>query len=471
MFNKNTSTMTTNNRSSMESITLSEHSLIISGSNEYYQFYKKNSNSDLSKKSTMHVESSNFSNYSIFPTFTTIDLSKDFGIEVTSRKYNGRTSRSVYVKKVSCGEGFTFILLSDNRVFSRGLNRYGQLGLGHRNNASTNEDGFHQVTAIHDTILDIQCGADFTLFFTKNSDIYGVGCNSFGKLGVGFQDNSTVIVPKRVKSTAFDFRKIESMACGLHHVIYITEDREVVVCGANFRGQLGQSHSSDIYVPEKCVTFTTKNAVSASCGEDHSAILTTCGDVYMSGSFKKGQFNCLPQTSLSFASESITSFTKVQSDCKDVICGAFSTIFLKKDHSIYVCGDNTYSNLAISNFNVPKLKRPELLSHIFTNQTPTHICAAKYHSIIIFDDSRICGSGKNVDGILGGSKDLKENQETKFLMHLQTLSKIKGFSLRASSSYHHVIYYWTKQVGIIEKYFYEDMRLAEALSDVTIVLP
>ncbi|KAF0983020.1 hypothetical protein FDP41_010998 [Naegleria fowleri] len=219
--------------------TLSTHSLLIS------TYFKKNSNSDISKKS-VSIDPSNMSSsshvsnvssgYTALPSLTTIDLYKDFGIQVSSRKYNGRTDRSVYVKKVSCGEGFTFILLSDNRVFSRGANRYGQLGLGHRNNISATEDGFHHVTAIPDTILDIQGGADFTLFFkTKSSDIYGCGSNSFGKLGIGLKDNSTVIVPKRVKSAAFNFRKIESIACGLHHVIYITEDREVVVCGCNFK--------------------------------------------------------------------------------------------------------------------------------------------------------------------------------------------------------------------------------------------
>ncbi|CAG2172515.1 unnamed protein product [Oppiella nova] len=86
--------------------------------------------------------------------------------------------------------GYDFVLAmnSVNHVYSWGPNRWGQLG---RN--ETPEDVYSKAERISffddKDVRQISCGSRHSLALTSSGQVYGWGCNSWGQIGCGEQQN------------------------------------------------------------------------------------------------------------------------------------------------------------------------------------------------------------------------------------------------------------------------------------------
>jgi len=85
-------------------------------------------------------------------------------------------------------------------------------------------------------IVQVFCGAAFTLLKTKDGELYGCGINDLGQLGLDTY--------------------VEDMQLALL-------DRTKLKSGT-------QSTSSDVTVPSKVICFEKMNVHSVACGENHS---------------------------------------------------------------------------------------------------------------------------------------------------------------------------------------------------------
>ena len=94
------------------------------------------------------------------------------------------------VRKVTCGDGWSAILLEDGRVATCGINEYGQLGSGDR----SNRDRFQPVcvegtTLLQGSVIEIACGRKHLVVVgldreRKERAIYTCGLNDIGQLSV-----------------------------------------------------------------------------------------------------------------------------------------------------------------------------------------------------------------------------------------------------------------------------------------------
>ncbi|EFC42136.1 hypothetical protein NAEGRDRAFT_80487 [Naegleria gruberi] len=416
--------------------------------------FLNNNNMGLAASSRDGVSKSNENDAArrALPDMTPVRL-EDLGVDISfSRRRRNELDESVYVKKVSCGKDFIYILLSDNRVISRGGNRYGQLGLGHRQEICDSVNDFLPVTVSHnETIEDIQCGADFAYFLTKSSNIYSVGNGSYGKLATGNFNN--VLIPTRVKSSLFNFRIIEHVACGHNHVVFINEDGEVYGCGANFSGQLGLTHSKDMYIPENCEFFSKKNnrvAVAGSCGECHTAVLTSAGEIYVSGDSKRTHTNY---------------FTFFASDAIGVFCGRFHTIIQITERMLRVSGNNKYKQLSI-----PHKSTEESFAKVMIGEQKdkiTNISTSEYHTIFILNDCEVHSCGTNRSYVLG--TNIFSNDTTcDRVVPIKSFPPKKGYSLKCSSNVESNVFYWTKEFSNIQKHFVFSFDRLISFADITI---
>ncbi len=104
------------------------------------------------------------------------------------------------IKEVSGGLLFTIFLSSTNEVYCIGNNTYGQLGLGHNNTVTTvtRMQGLNGI-GFANNIIKISAGNIFTLLLTNETGVYATGYNTGGILGIGTTNNTNVL--KEVMNT------------------------------------------------------------------------------------------------------------------------------------------------------------------------------------------------------------------------------------------------------------------------------
>lgn len=96
------------------------------------------------------------------------------------------------ISKVSCGSDFTLCLTRTGKLFSWGASSCGQIGQGRQSNISIPRlVEFPNQEVIH----DIAAGYLHSLVVTSDGSIYGFGMNKHGQLGLGHLD--TMFIPRQ----------------------------------------------------------------------------------------------------------------------------------------------------------------------------------------------------------------------------------------------------------------------------------
>jgi alpha-tubulin suppressor-like RCC1 family protein len=118
-----------------------------------------------------------------------------------------------------------------------------------------------------------------TLIFTDDGNVFVLGNNSYGRLGLGH--NNAVKEPTILPELCGNITKI---TYGFSHVIALTESGKIFCWGRNDCGQLGNgSKSKNFNKPQLNDYLSDETIVDLSCGDSHSLALTKSGFVYAWG--------------------------------------------------------------------------------------------------------------------------------------------------------------------------------------------
>ncbi|XP_070347410.1 secretion-regulating guanine nucleotide exchange factor isoform X28 [Equus asinus] len=141
------------------------------------------------------------------------------------------------VRRITGGGGHSAVVTDGGSLFVCGLNKDGQLGLGHT------EDVLYFTpcrSLLGCPIQQVACGWDFTIILTGNGQLLSCGSNSFGQLGVPHGPRRCV-VPQAIEPLR---EKVVSIAAGLRHALAATETGKVFTWGRADYGQLGRKLES-----------------------------------------------------------------------------------------------------------------------------------------------------------------------------------------------------------------------------------
>ena len=151
---------------------------------------------------------------------------------------------------VAAGAEHSIVCTTDGEVFSFGWGRYGNLGLGDREDRQipTKVEGV-------DGVVGVGAGWRHSLAIrgSEERQLYSWGWSRYGQLGHG--DQSDHLVPKKVE--AFGGGRVLKIVGGWRHSAAIVEDgdgtggRYVACWGWNKFGQLGLGHNNDVFAPER----------------------------------------------------------------------------------------------------------------------------------------------------------------------------------------------------------------------------
>jgi alpha-tubulin suppressor-like RCC1 family protein len=205
---------------------------------------------------------------------------------------------NVTVVDIAAGRDFSLFLSNENEMFGSGTNSYCQLSIPHQTTNSVSIPTYLQSVneVLAGNIASMTCGSHFSVVLTKTNNLYAWGNNS------NYQceklDSEYVSYP--VEISFLRNSGIEKIALGWKHGLAINSTGELFSFGQ--RGShlvipedvhIGSPMPSDCeYQPNPYFSRHAIKVLTASCGAEHSHIVSTTGQLYTCGSV---EFHALGQ--------------------------------------------------------------------------------------------------------------------------------------------------------------------------------
>ncbi|XP_058402066.1 secretion-regulating guanine nucleotide exchange factor isoform X3 [Diceros bicornis minor] len=193
------------------------------------------------------------------------------------------------VRRITGGGGHSAVVTDGGSLFVCGLNKDGQLGLGHT------EDVLYFTpckSLLGCPIQQVACGWDFTIILTESGQVLSCGSNSFGQLGVPHGPRRCV-VPQAIELLR---EKVVSIAAGLRHALAATASGIVFQWGTGLASsgrRLCPVKTLPLFLtakePSRVTGLEDSKATCVVAGSCHSASLTETGKVFTWGRADYGQ--------------------------------------------------------------------------------------------------------------------------------------------------------------------------------------
>ncbi|KAK6259177.1 hypothetical protein SCA6_013651 [Theobroma cacao] len=265
------------------------------------------------------------------------------------------------IKQIACGDSHCLAVTMEGEVLSWGRNQNGQLGLG------TTEDSLvpQKIQAFQGvSIKMVAAGAEHTAAVSGDGALYGWGWGRYGNLGLG--DRNDRLVPEKVSTLNLQGEKMDMVACGWRHTISVSVTGGLYTYGWSKYGQLGHGDFKDHLVPHKVEALADSFIKQISGGWRHTMALTSGGNLYGWGWNKFGQVgvgdnddHCSP-VQVKFPHEQAHSrYCSFQIlKVLQVSCGWRHTLAISEEQNVFSWGRGTNGQLGhgeSKDCNVPKI--------------------------------------------------------------------------------------------------------------------
>ena len=215
-----------------------------------------------------------------------------------------------------------------------------------------------------EAVLNLCCGANFTLLLTIHGNIWSCVANEHGQLGYS-SVGKTCAKPRRVLAGC----SIIKLACGSSHAAAISAESNLYMWGLNSSGQLGLGHKRALnpmsaqIVPhlkwcgepkalsQDGLKGHRKNSAAAkdcgvvgwqevACGGSHTigAFLAEPGARLIIASWGQGEAGCLGLGDTDDRESPTVIDICAQLDIVQIACGLRHTVLLTRDQSVYTFG-------------------------------------------------------------------------------------------------------------------------------------
>ena len=177
------------------------------------------------------------------------------------------------VFSVDCGARHTLLITSDFNLWSSGNNSYGQLCF---KNQRDQPPKFQKTS--YTNISKVSCGSYHSLFQNSKGEIFSCGYNKNGELGLGHY-NHPQLTPELIPSLPPNIR---DFICGNTHSLFLDSDGNVFSVGNNINGQLGlELYSNTLNVMKKISNIPPIHTIS--CAGNSSYFIDFDGNLWCVG--------------------------------------------------------------------------------------------------------------------------------------------------------------------------------------------
>ena len=238
------------------------------------------------------------------------------------------------VHSVACGHKHSVIITNDSNLWSCGNNQYGQLGLGNQN-----DQHYFQETSFFN-ILRVSLGVWHSLFQNYNGEIISCGYNNDGEVGLG-QFKHPQITPTLIPNLP---PNIVQFICGSYHTLFLDSEGNVFSVGYNYYGQLGLGHNIRKNTLTRICNIPPIRVIS--CVDSSSFLIDFDGNVWSFGENTKGILGHGDTTN-----RNVPTIIENLKDIQTISYGCTGQHVLIKDsqNKIYVTGSNSSGQLGKEN--------------------------------------------------------------------------------------------------------------------------
>eukprot|EP01126_Amoeba_proteus_P052204 TRINITY_DN6284_c0_g1_i4.p1 TRINITY_DN6284_c0_g1~~TRINITY_DN6284_c0_g1_i4.p1 ORF type:complete len:207 (-),score=41.64 TRINITY_DN6284_c0_g1_i4:907-1527(-) len=154
-----------------------------------------------------------------------------------------------------------------------GDNRFGQLGLGHKEIVvEPTLSSFFSDRGL--LVNHVVCGEFHTLVLVHGGRLFSFGSNRNGQLGIGNFEILESELPILVKFPKLDM-KVTRISAGGSHNLATLEDGSLWSWGSGANGQLGHDYLKDCYFPEQILFFQGKEISTMTCGPSFTCVVVS----------------------------------------------------------------------------------------------------------------------------------------------------------------------------------------------------
>ena len=234
------------------------------------------------------------------------------------------------VLSVSCGSEHTLIITNDDNLWSWGYNGSGELCLGNRVNQLT-----PQKTS-YSNVSKISTGYNHSLFQNDQGEIFACGYNLYGECGLGHSKHPQ-ITPSLILNPPSN---ICQFVCGFHFSVFLDSEGNVFSVGNNQYGNLGLGHNKKQNTLSKILNIPPIKIIS--CASASCYLIDFEGNLWSFGHNSDGQLGHGDNTPIQ-APKVISSLKDIQ----QISQGCNGTHFLAKNsqNQIFVTGNNGFGRL------------------------------------------------------------------------------------------------------------------------------
>ena len=184
------------------------------------------------------------------------------------------------ISNISTGNHHSLFQNDKGEIFACGFNTKGQCGLGHFNSPQITPS---LVLNLPSNIVQFDCGCQQSLFLDSEGNVYSVGDNLYGSLGLGHNRNQNVL------NKILNIPPIQTISCGNSSCYLIDLEGNLWSFGHNGFGQLGHGNKININTPRVINTLKDIQQISyGPCGK-HFIAKNSQNQIFVTGYNSFGQ--------------------------------------------------------------------------------------------------------------------------------------------------------------------------------------
>ena len=184
------------------------------------------------------------------------------------------------ISKISAGSYHSLFQNNKGEIFSCGKNEEGQCGLGHFDHPQITPS---IILYAPPNIIEFVCGYDQNLFLDSEGNVYSVGFNAHGQLGLGHNTNQNELnkIP--------NIPPIKTISCVSASCYLIDFEGNLWNFGYNGCGQLGHGDRKHINTPKIVNTLKDIQQISYGCCGFHFLVKNSQNQIFVTGNNSYGQ--------------------------------------------------------------------------------------------------------------------------------------------------------------------------------------
>eukprot|EP00005_Dracoamoeba_jomungandri_P005097 CAMPEP_0174258440 /NCGR_PEP_ID=MMETSP0439-20130205/7428_1 /TAXON_ID=0 /ORGANISM="Stereomyxa ramosa, Strain Chinc5" /LENGTH=1304 /DNA_ID=CAMNT_0015341945 /DNA_START=174 /DNA_END=4088 /DNA_ORIENTATION=- len=206
--------------------------------------------------------------------------------------------------------------------------------------------------------------------------------------------------------------KVLKIACGDHHVLFITDEGKVLSFGSGSEGALGHGiYTRDLCTPRIVQHLNPYFITDAAAGLQFSLVRTLDGHLFSFGRGSKGQLGHFFMQKIRKNYHEVSP-KKIDSiapriHIKKIACGTDHAMALSETGDLYMWGSNESCKLGFPK-NIDCVLTPEVLDKKFSSSPIVAISAARSHSAIVVSSGKLFTWGAYGWGQLGHGRRGRE---------------------------------------------------------------